>query len=127
MAGLLTALLMLVTSAAAWAGLGWLIQNVPPTRELAVPAAYVFAFTALTGTGALLVWVVWRPAGASPARYLSHSMLFALIALFAVWLQSLRVLTPVVAALLLGLYAFLELAVLFGTRGAVELFPPQRR
>jgi hypothetical protein len=54
-------------------------------------------------------------------------MLFALIALFAVWLQSLRVLTPVVAALLLGLYAFLELAILFGTRGSVDLFPPQRR
>jgi hypothetical protein len=52
-------------------------------------------------------------------------MLLAIIALFAVWLQALRTLTPVVALLLIGLYAVLELAVLFGTRGSVEL--PVRR
>ena len=45
--------------------------------------------------------------------------------LFAVWLQTLRTLTPTVAMLLIGLYAILELAVLFGTRGSVEL--PVRR
>jgi hypothetical protein len=37
------------------------------------------------------------------------------------WLQTLRTLTPVVVVLLIGLYVFLELAVLFGTRGSVEL------
>ena len=49
----------------------------------------------------------------------------AIIVLFAVWLQTLRALTPVVAGLLVGLYVFLELAVQFGTRGSVEL--PVRR
>jgi hypothetical protein len=48
-------------------------------------------------------------------------MLLAFIALFALWLQSLRMLTPTVAVLLVGLYGFLELAILFGTRGSVEL------
>jgi hypothetical protein len=48
-------------------------------------------------------------------------MLLAVIALFAVWMQALRTLTPVVALLLVGLYAVLELAVLLGTRGSVEL------
>jgi len=48
-------------------------------------------------------------------------MLLAVIVLFGVWLQALRTLTPIVALLLLGLYAVLELAVLFGTRGSVEL------
>jgi hypothetical protein len=48
-------------------------------------------------------------------------MLLAFIVLFAMWLQTLRTLTPIVALLLIGLYAVLELAVLFGTRGSVEL------
>jgi hypothetical protein len=57
--------------------------------------------------------------------YFGHAMLFAIILLFAMWLQALRTLTPVVGMLLIGLYAVLELAVLFGTRGSVEL--PIRR
>ena len=61
----------------------------------------------------------------SPAGYLAHSMLLAIILLFAVWLQTLRTLTPIAAGLLIGLYASMELAVLFGTRGSVEL--PLRR
>jgi hypothetical protein len=78
----------------------------------------------------LLAWLVLRPRLEqgrlrSPAGYLAHSMLLAVIVLFAVWLQSLRTLTPIAAMLLIGLYAILELAVLFGTRGAVEL--PVRR
>jgi hypothetical protein len=52
-------------------------------------------------------------------------MLLAVIVLFAVWLQTLRTLTPIAAVLLIGLYAFVELAVLFGTRGSIEL--PMRR
>ena len=36
-------------------------------------------------------------------------------------LQTLRTLTPIAAGLLVGLYALMELAVLFGTRGSVEL------
>jgi drug/metabolite transporter (DMT)-like permease len=121
---------MLVAAGAAWAGLGWLIVNVPPTRPFAQLGGYVFGFTAIAASAAFLAWLVLRPRLEqgrlrSPAGYLAHSMLLAVIALFALWLQSLRVLTPTVAILLIGLYAFLELAVLFGTRGSVEL--PLRR
>jgi hypothetical protein len=130
MAGVLTALLTLGAAGAAWGGLGWLLTNVPPSRPLAVAAAYVFAFAAITSTGALLAWAAVRPRQAqgglrSPASYLAHSMLLAIIVLFAVWLQMLRTLTPIAAGLLIGLYACMELAVLFGTRGSVEL--PVRR
>jgi hypothetical protein len=130
MAGLLMALLTFGAAAAAWGGLGWLLTNVPPSRPLAVLAAFVFAFAALTSTVALLVWVAVRPRFEhgqlrSPAGYLAHAMLLAIIVLFAVWLQTLRTLTPIAVVLLIGLYVFMELAVLFGTRGSVEL--PVRR
>jgi hypothetical protein len=126
----LVALLMLLAAAAAWGGLGWLVLTISPARPFAQVVGYVFAFTALTATGALIAWLVFRPGREegrlrSPAGYLAHSMLLAVIALFALWLQSLRVLTPIVVLLLIGLYTFLELAVLFGTRGSIEL--PLRR
>jgi len=126
MASLLVAALTLATGALAWGGLGWLVLNIPPSRPLAVWAAYAFGFVAITATTSVLVWLVRRPRTddgelKSPVGYLGHAMLLAVIVLFAVWLQALRTLTPIVALLLLGLYAVLELAVLFGTRGSVEL------
>jgi hypothetical protein len=115
---------------AAWGSLAWLVANIPPSRPMAVLAAYVFAFAAITTSAALLAWLAFRPrleTGElrSPAGYLPHSMLLSTLLLFAAWLQTLRVLTPIVAALLIGLYACTELAILFGTRGSVEL--PVRR
>jgi hypothetical protein len=126
MVSLLLAALTLAAAILGWGGLGWLVLNVPPTRPLSLWAAYVFAFVAITATAAEVVWLVRRPrtedgALKSPAGYLGHAMLLAIIVLFAMWLQALRTLTPIVALLLLGLYAVLELAVLFGTRGSVEL------
>ncbi len=131
MASVLVALALLLTSLAAWGGLAWLVATIPPAQSLALVAFYVFAFTGLSGTAALAAWLALRrhqPAGRlrTPTGYLGHAMLFAAIVLFALWLQSLRMLTLVVAALLLGLYVFLELALLFGTRGAVELNVPSR-
>ncbi|MBV9547702.1 MAG: hypothetical protein JOY61_25290 [Chloroflexi bacterium] len=120
MLGRLFAALTLVFALAAWAGLAWLITSVAPTQPFALILGYVLAFVALAASGALIVWFAFRRTR-SPAAYLAHSMLLTLIVLFAFWLQSLRTLTPTVAVLLLGLYAFLELAVLFGTRGSVEL------
>jgi hypothetical protein len=130
MGSLVLAALTLVAAAAAWGGLGWLLTNIAPARPLAVLAAYVFAFAAITSTATLLMWLALRPRGddgrlKTPAGYLPHAMLLGVIALFALWLQALRTLTPIVALLLIGLYAVLELAVLFGTRGSVEL--PIRR
>jgi hypothetical protein len=121
-----TALLMLLAAVGAWAGLAWVILDIPPARPFALVVVYLFAFTGLTSTVALAAWAVVRPrdgAGqlGSPAAYLGHAALLAVIALFGLWLQSLRMLTPVVGLLLVGLYGFLELALLFGTRGAVEL------
>jgi hypothetical protein len=126
MASLLVASLTLAAAVLAWGGLGWLVLTVPPSRSLSILAAYVFAFVAITATGAVLMWLIRRPRTddgqlKSPAGYLSHAMLLAVIVLFAMWLQTLHTLTPIVALLLLGLYAVLELAVLFGTRGSVEL------
>jgi hypothetical protein len=126
MASLLVAALTLLAAMLAWGGLAWLVLTIPPSRPLSMMAAYVFAFVGITATGAALVWLIRRPRTEdgqlkSPAGYLAHSMLLAVIVLFAAWMQALRTLTPVVALLLLGLYAVLELAVLFGTRGSVEL------
>jgi hypothetical protein len=118
--GLLIAALMFIASASAWGALAWLVTNVPPSQPFALLTGYVFAFVAIAGTGGLIIWLALRRSR-SPAAYLAHSMLLAVIVLFAFWLQSLRTLTPTVAVLLLGLYAFLELAVLFGTRGSVDL------
>jgi ABC-type proline/glycine betaine transport system permease subunit len=120
-ARLLVAALTLAAAGAAWSGLGWLVLNAAPTRPLAVLAAYVFGFAAITSTGAFLAWLAFDRNGGSPAGYLAHSMLLAIIVLFGMWLQTLRTLTAIVVALLIGLYVFLELAVLFGTRGSVEL------
>ena len=130
MASLIVAGLTLLVAVAAWSGLGWLLVHVTPAQPPAVLAAYVFAFVAITSSGALLAWLALRPRAdngrlKSPGPYLAHSMLLAIIVLFGLWLQALRTLTPVVALLLVGLYAVLELAVLFGTRGSVEL--PIRR
>lgn len=130
MASLYVAGLTLVAAVVAWGGLGWVLTTVAPTRPMGVIAAYVFAFVGITSTVTLLMWLARRPRTdgghlKSPVGYLAHSMLLALILLFAMWLQALRTLTPIVALLLIGLYAVLELAVLFGTRGSVEL--PIRR
>jgi hypothetical protein len=122
-ASVLLALALVIAACAAWGGLGWIILNVEPTRQFAQLGLYVFAFVAITASVSLLAWLVVRRH--SPITYVAHAMLLAVIALFALWLQSLRVLTPIVAVLLLGLYTFLELAILFGTRGSVEL--PLRR
>jgi hypothetical protein len=126
MASLVVAGVTLVAALLAWGGLGWLVLVVPPSRSPSIQAAYVLAFVAITATASLAMWAIRRPRVEdghlkSPAGYLSHAMLLAVIVLFAMWLQALRTLTPIVALLLLGLYAVLELAVLFGTRGSVEL------
>jgi hypothetical protein len=126
MATLLSVVLVATASVGAWGGLGWIVLTEPPDEPLALAEAYVLAFAAITCTTSLGAWLALRPrlqSGrlASPLGYAWHAMLLAIITLFALWLQSLRMLSPLVAVLLVGLYAFLELAILFGTRGSVEL------
>ena len=137
MATAISALAMLAMAAAAWGALGWLIVTVPPTESLAIAAFYVFAFVGISDSAALLACVAVRPrfrdgSLQTPARFIGHAMLLATIVLFALWLQSLRMLTATSATLLVALYVFLELALLFGTRGSVDLevesraFAPER-
>src|SRR5690348_13219765 len=126
MASVVVAGVTLVAALLAWCGLAWVVLNVPPSRPFAINAGYVFAFVAITATAAVFMRLLRRPRTPdgqlkSPAGYLMHVMLLAIIVLFGMWLQALRMLTPVVGLLLVGLNAVLELAVLFGTRGSVEL------
>jgi hypothetical protein len=133
MARLLLGLAVVALTLAAWAGLGWLVVNVGPQEQpLAVPTFYLLAFVAVTCTGALVGWLLTRPGAqrgrlSSPAGFLGHAMLLAAISLFGIWLQSLRMLTTTVALLLIGLYVFLVLALIFGTRGTVDVSVPVRR
>lgn len=117
---------MVLLSGAAWGGVAWLLVNVSPAKPLATTVFYVFAFVGVASAAASIAWLALRPRSPlgrleSPARYLGHSMLLAVVVLFALWLQSLRMLTMPVALLLSGLYLFLELALLFGTRGSVDV------
>jgi hypothetical protein len=126
MATFVTAALMTLASAAAWAGLAVVVTTVPPGRPFALVVAYLFLFTGVTSTAAVVAWLVLRPRldyGRlhTPAGFLGHAMLLAIVVSFGVWLQSLRMLTPIVALLLIGMYTFLELAILFGTRGSVDV------
>src|SRR5258708_25633937 len=110
MARVVAAALILGAAGAAWAGLGWLVMNAAPSRPLAILAAYVFGFAAITSTGAFLAWLAFGRNSGSPAGYMAHSMLLAIIILFALWLQTLRTLTPIVVILLIGFVVFPEFA-----------------
>jgi hypothetical protein len=117
---------MLVVAGAAWTGLAGLVIAVPPSTPLAMPAFYGMAFVGVVAAASAMAWQALKPRPhngrlRTPVGYVGHASLLAIISLFALWLQSLRTLTLPVALLLVGLYVFLELALLFGTRGGVEL------
>ena len=117
---------MLLVAGAAWTGLVGLVIAVPPSTPLAKPAFYGMAFVGVVATASAMSWLALKPRAykgrlRTPVGYVGHASLLAIISLFALWLQSLRTLTLPVTLLLVGLYAFLELALLFGTRGGVEL------
>lgn len=93
-----------------WAVVAYVVLALP-----VVPAAqaifYCAAFVALAGSWALLLRVYYqrrldRHLGTAAA--LGSGMRFALAAEFALWLQSLRMLTPAYAALLVAGYLLAE-------------------
>jgi hypothetical protein len=91
-----------------------------------MPAFYGLAFVGFAATASGLAWLSLRPRVArgrlsTPIGYAGHASLLAIITLFALWLQSLRTLSLALVLLLVALYVFLELALLFGMRGGVEL------
>ncbi|MBI4493734.1 MAG: hypothetical protein HY690_13160 [Chloroflexi bacterium] len=113
--------MVVLAAAGSWAALYWLVSTYPPSQPLALAGFYALLFLALATTVTLVAWSLWPAASEEevrrpPLRYLSHGMLFSSLALFALWLQSLRMLTPLNATLLLALYAFMEVAVIVGQR-----------
>lgn len=114
-----------LTAAASWSSLAWLVTSYPPSEPLALAAFYGLLFIALSSSLTLVAWTARRPAGGEeasrlPPGSLGHAMLFSSMALFGLWLQSLRMLTPLNAGLLLAVYAFIELTVLVIREGGEE-------
>jgi hypothetical protein len=100
---------------------GWLLAAfvvlVLPVTPTAQAVLYAAGFAALSGSWALLreLYVARRqpagaPAGSHPPAiyFLGSGMRFAATAEFGLWLQSLRMLTPVYIVLLIVTYLFLE-------------------
>jgi hypothetical protein len=105
-----------VTFLAALLGWGvWLLTflGVPPGAPGALPAFYGSLFLALSASAAVLLSLGSRPkearrAARGTAYYLPHTMLGSFLLLFALWLQSLRMLTLPNGLLLLALFVLIE-------------------
>ena len=116
---------LFAAAAFAWSALAWLVSSFVPENPLALACFYALLYLALATTVSLATWSVKRvnrgDEPQSPLFWdLSHGMLFSSIALFALWLQSLRMLTPLNAALLLAIFTFMELMVMALQRAADE-------
>jgi hypothetical protein len=113
----------LLPAAACWVGLLWLTTTLYPDQPRVLETFFVLLFGALAATVGSLVWVLGRLPRArvgphSALTAFAHGSVFSALALFGLWLQSLRLLTPIHAILLVGLYLFFELALAFGGRRA---------
>lgn len=112
--------LVSLLSLLAWGAWGYIVLYVDPTVPLAPLGFYAALFLALTCTIARL------RAGAAvtdadgerlvPSPRIGHAASVTTVALFALWLQSLRMLTPMNATLLLTTLVIIELG-FFLTRG----------
>ncbi len=98
--------------------LGWLawlltVLGVPPSLPGAQPVFYGSLLVALTASSAVFLAVAARRREPRrPTRgatfFLPHTLLASFLLLFALWLQSLRVLALPNALLLLGLFVLIE-------------------
>src|SRR5262249_28376180 len=98
--------------------LGWTawtltVLGVPPSAPGAQSVFYGSLLVALTATGALMLAAAARHREPRrPTRgavgYLPHALLASFLLLFALWLQSLRMLAWPNALLLLGLFVLIE-------------------
>jgi hypothetical protein len=121
--GILPYLFLFLVAACAWTALGWLVSSAYPDHPRAIQTAYVDLFVALAATvGCLLrlLDALFRPAqpAGGPLSYVRHGLVLSALACFGLWLQSLRLLTPLHSALLVGLFVFFELAIVLGSRRA---------
>ncbi len=100
------------------ATLGWAVWlltflGVPPTAPGAQAAFYCSLLLALSMSGAVLLALGSRPkearrAAHGTAYYLPHTLLASFLLLFALWLQSLRMLTLPNGLLLFALFVLIE-------------------
>lgn len=121
MAIAVSALVLAMTSLLGWVALIALILDKSPRQPLALVALYGFLLAAVASTAALGAWFWQRGRArgarlASPAGYVPHSVLLAMMAVGALWLQSRRLLSPTAVLLFLGLYVSLEAAILLAAR-----------
>jgi hypothetical protein len=111
-----------VLALAGWGAVAAIVTRTYPTQPQALVAFYGALFVALSATAGCLFWLALRALSRKnpphpTLSYLSHGMVFSALALFGLWLQSLRMLSPLHVVLLFGLFLFFELAVALGGRG----------
>ncbi len=101
----------------AMAGLAWIVWlltvlSAPPTMPGAQAVFYGSLLAALTTSGALTLAALQRPRerrrARSVASFLPHTLVASFLALFALWLQSLRMLSWPNALLLFALFVIFE-------------------
>ncbi len=106
---------------AGWAAVAYIVLFVDPTPVLARAAFYAALFVALTCT---LARLLGGQATADPEREkgplipnLGHAAIVSTLALFAMWLQSLRMLTSLNGTLLAAMFLFIELGFFLSRSG----------
>ena len=106
---------------AAWAAWGYTVLFVDPRIPMAPLVFYAALFLALTCTLALLMGAGGASEGGEPtqsaASNLGHAAVVSTLLLFALWLQSLRMLTPLSGILLAAMFLFIELGFLLSGAG----------
>ena len=113
MSGWLADLAVAMFAAVGWAVVAYVVL-VMPVSAGAQAVFYTAGFVALAGTAALVVAMYEARASGAPSRRraidgLGTGMRFAVAVEFALWLQSLRMLTPIYVVLILFGFGFLEM------------------
>lgn len=103
----------LVAAVVGWTAWTLTVLGVPPTAPGAQGAFYLSLLLALPATGALLLALAaqrreGRRASRGTLFYWPHAFVGSFLLLFALWLQSLRMLTLPNGLLLLALFALIE-------------------
>ena len=104
-----------------WTAWALTVLGVPPNAPGAQQVFYGSLLLALTTTGAIFLAVAARRreprrATRGTAYFLLHAFLASFLLLFALWLQSLRMLTWPNGLLLLGLFGLIEAALSLANR-----------
>ena len=106
-------LLVSLLTLAAWGLWGYTVLFVDPETPLAPAAFYGALFVALTGTLSRLLGGPSSPRGEEPSASdglnLGHAAVVSTLILFALWLQSLGMLTPLNGILLASTFLLIEL------------------